>query len=404
MAFVTYPLNNIEYSAQDAELFHVTRTSGIYAKDSFDATVNGSDKTVVIGTGIGWIKNGEFSGKVIAQKEAVSIDLDLPDSVYPRIDAIVIQFDANNNATDIVVKTGTASSNPIAPPVVRTESVYELHLYHVRRNPGVSYVTSSDITDLRLDSTYCGLMADSITTVDTDKIEEQISVLIKSLENAISDVENGSAYLQRDGSTPMTGPLNMDNNKILNLPNPEVNSDAVNLSYLLKALSKYLNINGSVSMTGSLNMGGNKVTNLLSPTANSDAVNLEYVKKLEKAYITDIGTSGIWTYRKWSNGIKECWGTYSTQSYAVTSEAIPGSSGFVYGSTGVSAAYPSGMFTSAPRCQYSMSRLYSDGTVYSAWLYSKKAGTSAKTTSVAVARIGSAVTATLEIYFYAVGT
>ena len=32
--------------------------------------------------------------------------------------------------------------------------------------------------------------------------------------------------------------------------------------------------------------------------------------KLDKIsdYIIESGTSGIWTYRKWSNGIAECWG------------------------------------------------------------------------------------------------
>ena len=96
---VTYPLNNIEYTAEDAELFHSTRTSGVYATNSFDFSVTGADNTVVIGTGIAWIKNGEFSGKVVAQKEPVSLDLGLPDSIYPRIDAIIIKFDSNNNAS-----------------------------------------------------------------------------------------------------------------------------------------------------------------------------------------------------------------------------------------------------------------------------------------------------------------
>lgn len=168
MPMVTYPLNNIEYSAEDAELFHVTRTSGIYANNSFDYSVTGSDNTIVIGTGIGWIKNSEFSGKVIAQKESVSLDMGLADSAYPRIDAIVIQFDANKNETNIVIKKGTAGSNPVAPSVVRTESIYELHLYHVRREAGSLSISSSNITDLRLNDSYCGLMTDSVTkTVDT---------------------------------------------------------------------------------------------------------------------------------------------------------------------------------------------------------------------------------------------
>lgn len=168
MSMVTYPLNNIEYTAEDAELFHSTRTSGVYATDSFDFSVTGADNTVVIGTGIAWIKNGEFSGKVVAQKEPVSLDLGLPDSIYPRIDAIIIKFDSNNNASEIVVKEGTASSNPIAPNVVRTESVYELHLYHVRRNAGALTISANDITDIRSNNNYCGLMIDSVTqAVDT---------------------------------------------------------------------------------------------------------------------------------------------------------------------------------------------------------------------------------------------
>lgn len=190
MALVTYPLNNIEYSAEDAELFHVTRTSGIYAKDSFGYSVTGTDNNIVIGTGIGWIKNSEFSGKVVAQKEPIPLDMGLPDSVYPRIDAIVIQFDANKNETNIVVKKGTAATSPVAPSVVRTESVYELHLYHVRREAGSLYITAGSITDLRLNSSHCGLMADSVTNIDTDAIEKQIEELIESLRNYIPPIES----------------------------------------------------------------------------------------------------------------------------------------------------------------------------------------------------------------------
>ena len=232
MALVTYPLNNIEYSAEDAELFHVTRTSGIYANDSFNYSVSGADNAVVIGTGIGWIKNSEFSGKVIAQKESISLDMGLPDSVHPRIDAIVIQFDSNRNETNIVAKTGVASSVPVAPTVVRTESVYELHLYHVLREAGSLYITPSNITDLRLNSYYCGLMADSVTNIDTTAIERQVADLIESLQNEISNVIDGSAYLLRNGSTNMTGNLSMDGHKVTGLGTPTEDGDAVPKKYI----------------------------------------------------------------------------------------------------------------------------------------------------------------------------
>lgn len=200
MALVTYPLNNIEYSAEDAELFHVTRTSGIYAKNSFDYSVTGADNTIVIGTGIGWIKNSEFSGKVIAQKEPISLNMGLPDSVYPRIDAIVICFDANLNKTNIVVKRGVASTLPTAPQVIRTQSTYELHLYHVKREAGSPYIVPSNITDLRTNNNYCGLMVDSITqAVDKTLSLDGVAADAKATGHALSNKAPGDYGLGKAG-------------------------------------------------------------------------------------------------------------------------------------------------------------------------------------------------------------
>ena len=104
MAFITYPLNNIDYTAEDAELFHCTRTSGIWAEDSFPISVTGADNSVTVGKGLAWINNEEFSGKVTALKSAEVLDMGVADGTYPRIDVVAIQFNANNNETDIVVK------------------------------------------------------------------------------------------------------------------------------------------------------------------------------------------------------------------------------------------------------------------------------------------------------------
>lgn len=204
MSMITYPLNNIEYTAEDAELFHVTRTSGVYANNSFDYSVNGVDNNIVIGSGVGWIKNGDFSGKVIAQKNTSVIDMGFADSIYPRIDAVVIRFNANENATNIVSKKGTAASYPIPPSVIRTESEYELHLYHVYRPAGAVSISASNITDLRLNREYCGIMSDSLTSVDTDAINRQISQLIQNLETEISEVEDGSFYWLKNDIIPIS--------------------------------------------------------------------------------------------------------------------------------------------------------------------------------------------------------
>ena len=60
-------------------------------------------------------------------------------------------------------------------------------------------------------------------------------------------------------------------------------------------------------------------------------------------YITAQGTTGVWTWRKWSSGIAECWGVQSYDTIDVSSEW-----GSIYESDGRKLAFPSGLFTAAP--------------------------------------------------------
>ena len=197
MAIITYPLNNIEYTAEDAELYLATRTSGVFAGDDFSITVPGDGNIVTIGEGIGWIRNSKFAGKVVANKTEMSLDLGLPHATYPRIDAVVLKFNANSNATEIVVKNGTAQTNPAPPEVVRTESVYELHLYHVYRPAGATSVTASNVTDLRLNESYCGLMRDGVTGIPTDQLQSQVEALLEQLRQNLEQAASGQLI---DGS------------------------------------------------------------------------------------------------------------------------------------------------------------------------------------------------------------
>lgn len=187
MGLVTYPLNNILYSAEDAELYNCTRNSGVYAKEDFSYSVSGADTTITISEGIAWIRNGRFSGKVVALTSQTNLTLPVSDPEYPRIDSIVLQFDISKNGTSLIVKQGIASSSPTAPDVVRDGLIYELHLYHVRREVGSTAIGSANVTDLRLDNAYCGLMADSVTSIDTSAINKQIQDLINNYQNDIDE-------------------------------------------------------------------------------------------------------------------------------------------------------------------------------------------------------------------------
>lgn len=63
-------------------------------------------------------------------------------------------------------------------------------------------------------------------------------------------------------------------------------------------------------------------------------------------HVTEQGTSGIWTYRKWSSGIAECWGMSSSTNYAVTNGYVNG----YYANLGT-VSFPTGLFVAAPCVQ-----------------------------------------------------
>ena len=198
MSVVVYPLNDIDFSAEDVAIYNATRTSGIYADDDFALSVTGSDNTVSVDVGIGWMHLSRFNGVAVALKAKTAVDMGLPDSVYPRIDAVVLQFDANKNGAEVIAKKGAASSNPQPPALSQTESLYELHLAHVLRNPAAVSIAVADVSDMRLSPVYCGLMADAVSKVDTTAINAQVSALIQKLRDDLAAVEGGTYYASKE--------------------------------------------------------------------------------------------------------------------------------------------------------------------------------------------------------------
>lgn len=73
----------------------------------------------------------------------------------------------------------------------------------------------------------------------------------------------------------------------------------------------------------------------------------ELIAKLTNTpMIVEQGTSDIWTYRKWSNGTAECWGTWAG---TLTHYANPFSGFYGYYNT---ISFPVGLFNSPPNATY----------------------------------------------------
>ena len=97
-----------------------------------------------------------------------------------------------------------------------------------------------------------------------------------------ADRNDLNRYLKRDGSDQMQGNLQMNNNRITNLPEPQLNDEAATKSYVTISMnhlpSLFLDRQGKSKMLGDLQMNDHRITGLTNPpNADDEASNKKYV-------------------------------------------------------------------------------------------------------------------------------
>ena len=123
----------------------------------------------------------------------------------------------------------------------------------------------------------------------------------------------------------------------------------------------------------------------------SDKVRLDGIM----AYVVEAGTELGFDYRKWNNGISECWCRKQYTNIAVTSQW-----GSVYSSSGFgNLSFPSGLFISTPTVLKTL-----DSCTNSCWLAASSGGaTNLQTGAVELYRPSSYTIASVYITYYAAG-
>lgn len=190
MAIIAYPLNNIDYTAEDAMLANLPTSSGVYATENQFSLNLTNGLSFEIGKGLAFMRFDEAKGFTVYLNETASFQLDVADSVLPRIDRVVLQWNQSENAVKIAIKKGAYSSTPAPVARVTTTAVYELVLFDILVPANSSTLLASNVTDQRLNSSLCGLMANTITRIDTDAIQAQIDGIIENSEERISEIVN----------------------------------------------------------------------------------------------------------------------------------------------------------------------------------------------------------------------
>ena len=193
---VLYPANGFDFDAADVAAYLAGRASGVFSgAEDFPVTAAGGLK-VTVGAGRGWVHPSRFTGYSITKREADTLALPLADPSLPRIDRIVMRYDAGARAASLQVLQGTASSTPTAPAISRTELIYDLCLAEITRPAGSTAVTTGQITDTRLDEALCGIVRDGVTGIPTD----ELLAAAKERINALEEKATSSAAAAKDSA------------------------------------------------------------------------------------------------------------------------------------------------------------------------------------------------------------
>lgn len=142
-------------------------TTGVFANELFVTAAGGMSVNI----GAGYVNiNGSI--KFFDDDQVININ---PAGSKPRIDSVVIEWNADEK--DIILKTiqGVESDDPVAHTPVRNDSVYQLVVAQINVRPGTTELRQSNITDTRFDRFLCGYVIKTVEESDLSRVIESYS-------------------------------------------------------------------------------------------------------------------------------------------------------------------------------------------------------------------------------------
>lgn len=178
------------YKAEDwAEYFASFIGNGIFPVPSTGLqVVAGSGMNVTVRAGKAWI-NGYF----YQNTGDLTVQLATADGQLNRIDRIVVQWNLTNRTITTKVKSSGFSASPSAPAVQRDADIFELVLADVFVAAGVTAITQSRITDQRLNTSLCGVVAAVVDQIDTAAFNAQLQAWFAEYESLSEEQYNSLA-------------------------------------------------------------------------------------------------------------------------------------------------------------------------------------------------------------------
>lgn len=163
------------YKAEDfREYFASFIGNGVFPNPSSNLqVVSNNDMTITVREGEGWINGARY-----VNTDDLVLRVEVADGVLNRIDRVVLRFDNLERNITCKIKKGTFASVAVPQTLQRDADAYELCIAEIRVDTGATSVVQSKITDTRLNSGLCGIVTQTVKTIDTTELYNKLQAYI----------------------------------------------------------------------------------------------------------------------------------------------------------------------------------------------------------------------------------
>lgn len=164
------------YNAEDIGAFLAPFFSGgIFANPStnLQVTADGSGMTVTVQPGYALVKSANGKLHMYQVTTALTLTIATADGANNRIDRIVVRQNTAGRVISAQVKQGGYATSPAAPEVEQDADYWELALADVSVPAGTTAITQAMVTDQRLNTAVCGVVAATVQQLDTTTLFTQ---------------------------------------------------------------------------------------------------------------------------------------------------------------------------------------------------------------------------------------
>lgn len=169
------------YSASSfAHYFSLLVKNGVFPDPSTGMQVKASsspDMHVYVQPGSGWV-NGYYI--TVGDNAPEQLTVPTANPSLSRIDSVIMGLNYVDREIQLYIKSGAVSASPSAVSLQRDNDLYELELAQITVGAGVASISQTSITDMRQNTSRCGIVAGTIDQIDTTDLFAQYNAAFQA--------------------------------------------------------------------------------------------------------------------------------------------------------------------------------------------------------------------------------